>query len=34
MIEYHSYTVYGMEWSPCGKFLATVSKDRKLGVFN
>ena len=34
MIEHHHYTVYSMEFSSCGKFLASVSKDRRLTVFN
>ena len=34
VIEHHSYTVYGMDFSPCGQYFASVSKDRKLAIFN
>lgn len=34
LIQHHSYTVYGMQFSQNGKYLATVSKDRRLAVFD
>lgn len=34
IIEHHTYTVYGMDFSPCGNYLASVSKDRKLAIFD
>ena len=34
MIEHHNYTVYGMDFSTCGKYFASVSKDRKLAVYD
>ena len=34
MIEHHNYTVLGMEFTPDGKYFVTVSKDRRLAVFD
>ena len=34
VIEHHNYSVFGMCFSPCGQLFASVSKDRKLAVFN
>lgn len=34
IIPFHSYTVYSMEFSFLDNYLVSVSKDRKLAVFN
>lgn len=34
IIEHHNFSVYDMKFSPCSNYLASVSKDRKLAVFN
>ena len=34
IIKEHNYTVYGIEFSNTDKYFASVSKDRKLAVFN
>jgi WD40 repeat protein len=34
IIEHHHYTVHAMEFSECGQYFASVSKDRNLAVFN
>ena len=33
-IQHHSYTVYDMKFSFNNKYLASVSKDRKLALFD
>lgn len=34
VIPFHSYTVYGLEFSASDKYLASASKDRKLAVYS
>lgn len=34
VIPHHAYTVYSMDFSSSGKYLASVSKDRKLALFD
>lgn len=34
IVPHHAYTVYSMEYSRSGKYLTSVSKDRKLALFD
>lgn len=34
VLPFHNYTVNALSFSPCDRFLASASKDRKLAIFS
>lgn len=34
ILPFHNFTIYGLEFSPSDKYLASVSKDRKMAVYS